>query len=119
MRVLPASLTRRAGYQIHLEALTALFGAHLSYFTTVDTGITTNIFSQVISIVDRDLSMNLSNTVLTGLTALGQAAVIATASPYILAGYPILIVVLYGLCKVYLRTSRQLRYLNIEAKAPL
>ena len=113
------SMTRRAGYQIHLEAITTLFGAQFSYFTSIDAGITTNIFSQVISIVDKDLSMNFSNTVLTGLTALGQAAVIATASPFILAGYPILMGVLYVLCRVYLMTSRQLRYLDIETKAPL
>jgi len=57
--------------------------------------------------------------VLTGLTVFGQACVIATSSPFILVGYPILLGLLYVLTKIYLRTSRQLRLLDAEAKAPL
>jgi len=50
---------------------------------------------------------------------IGQAAIVATSSPYIIIGYPILLGLLYVVQKVYLRTSRQLRFLDLEAKAPL
>jgi ATP-binding cassette subfamily C (CFTR/MRP) protein 1 len=93
--------------------------APLAFFSAVDTGVTTNRFSQDMSMVDTDLSMALSNTVLTGFIAVGQAAIIATASPFIIIWYPVLIGVLYFIQKFYLRTSRQLRFLDLESKAPL
>ncbi|OIW32028.1 P-loop containing nucleoside triphosphate hydrolase protein [Coniochaeta ligniaria NRRL 30616] len=109
----------RASFKIHDELLCTVMAAPLSFLTSVDAGVITNYFSQDISTVDNTLSGALSNTVLTGLTALGQASVIATASPYVLIGYPALIGVLFVVSKVYLRTSRQLRFLEAEAKAPL
>lgn len=112
-------LAVRASLQTHDELLRTVMASALSFLTSVDADIIANYFSQDISTVDNNLSSALSNTVLTGLTALGQAAVIATASPYVLIGYPALLAVLLAVSKVYLRTSRQLRFLEAEAKAPL
>lgn len=42
-----------------------------------------------------------------------------TASPYMGASYPFLFVLLYFVQKFYLRTSRQLRLLDLETKSPL
>lgn len=52
-------------------------------------------------------------------TALGQAAVMLTSSWYLVISYPFLIALLYLVAKFYLRTSRQLRLLDLEAKSPL
>lgn len=41
------------------------------------------------------------------------------ASKYAAISFPLVILVLYSIQKVYLRTSRQLRFLDLEAKAPL
>lgn len=109
----------RASFQIHNDLLNTATAARLSFLSSTDAGVTTNYFSQDISTVDDTLSSALSSTVLTGLTAAGQAAVIATASPYVLIGYPALFGVLFVVSRVYLRTSRQLRFLEAEAKAPL
>ena len=109
----------KASSILHSSALRTVINAPLSFFSAVDTGVTTNRFSQDISMIDNDLSMALSNTMLTGFTVLGQAAVIASSSPYLVIGYPILLGLLYVIQKVYLRTSRQLRFLDLEAKAPL
>jgi hypothetical protein len=51
--------------------------------------------------------------------AAGQAAVMLTSSPYLAISYPFLAGLLYVLQKFYLRTSRQLRLLDLEAKSPL
>lgn len=51
--------------------------------------------------------------------ATGQAAVMLTSSPYLAISYPFLAALLYVLQKFYLRTSRQLRLLDLEAKSPL
>lgn len=109
----------RASLLLHQRALKTLMNAPLSYFTSVDIGVTTNHFSQDISIIDNELAHTLSNTVATGLSVVGQAAVIGAASPYAMVSYPLLVGLLYVIQKLYLRTSRQLRLLELEAKAPL
>ncbi|KAH8912436.1 putative ABC multidrug transporter [Coniochaeta sp. PMI_546] len=109
----------RASFKTHDQLLSKVMTASLSFFTSVDAGVITNYFSQDISTIDNTLSGALSNTVLTSLTAVGQASVIATTSPYVLIGYPALLGVLFVVSKVYLRTSRQMRFLEAEAKAPL
>lgn len=50
---------------------------------------------------------------------LAQIGLIASASPYIAICFPLLFVVFYFLQSYYLRTSRQLRYLDLECKAPV
>ncbi len=42
-----------------------------------------------------------------------------TASPYIAISYPFLGLLLYIVQRFYLRTSRQLRLLDLEANSPL
>ncbi|KAK6833488.1 ABC transporter [Apiospora arundinis] len=54
-----------------------------------------------------------------GLTSLAQALMIIPASTWLLIGYPILFGVLWVLQKFYLRTSRQLRFLDLDAKSPI
>lgn len=51
--------------------------------------------------------------------AIGQMAVILAAAPYFAVTFPFLAALLYILQKFYLRTSRQLRLLDLEAKSPL
>ncbi len=112
-------LTPRASLNIHLTALLALMNAPLSYFTSVDVGTITSYFSQDMSIVDNDFALQLSNTVGTALAVIGQGAVIAASSPYVLIGYPALAALLWVVQRVYLRTSRQLRLLELESNGPL
>lgn len=109
----------RASRKIHNDLLKTVMAAPLSFFTSVRVGILTNYFSQDVSAVDNTLSHALSNTVLTALTALAQAAVIATATPYVLIGFPVLFAIILVVSRVYLRTSCQLRLLEAEAKAPV
>jgi hypothetical protein len=44
---------------------------------------------------------------------------VAVATPFIAIGYPFIFGVLYLLQNYYLKTSRQLRLLDLEAKSPL
>ena len=112
-------MTPSAGLHVHLRALAALIQAPLSYYTSVDIGTITNHFSQDMMLIDEDLSRALSNTIATGLAVLGQAAVIGASSPLVMVSYPVLVGLLYIVQRIYLRTSRQLRFLELEAKAPL
>ncbi|KAI0843264.1 P-loop containing nucleoside triphosphate hydrolase protein [Hypoxylon sp. FL0890] len=108
-----------SGARLHKEALRTVINAPLSFFTTTDTGVVTNLFSQDMTLIDGELPQSFLNFVLEGFTSLGMAAVIATSSPFLAIAYPFLAVVIYGITKFYLRTSRQIRLLDLEAKSPL
>jgi ATP-binding cassette subfamily C (CFTR/MRP) protein 1 len=112
-------LAARSGRQFHLNAIKTVMAAPLSLFTATPPGVILNRFSQDLTIVDSELAMAFSNLAFTLSIAVGIAAVVATASPYVAACYPVLLLVLYTLQKYYLRTSRQLRYLDLETKSPL
>ncbi|KAL7621968.1 hypothetical protein AAE478_007469 [Parahypoxylon ruwenzoriense] len=109
----------RAGTSLHHDALQTLIHAPLRFFTSTDQGVITNLFSQDLGLIDNELPSALLNTIFTVFVSIGQAAVIATSSPYLAISYPFLVCVLYGIQMFYLRTSRQLRLLDLEAKSPL
>jgi ATP-binding cassette subfamily C (CFTR/MRP) protein 1 len=109
----------KAGRNYHSRALSTVMGAPLLFYSTVDVGVTINRFSQDLNVFNAELPNSLLNTGTTTALGLGQAAVAAVATPYIAAGYPVLVLLLYYLQKFYLKTSRQLRFMDLEAKSPL
>jgi ATP-binding cassette subfamily C (CFTR/MRP) protein 1 len=78
-----------------------------------------NRFSQDLNLIDMELPTALIGTTITFLSCIAQIGVIIYGSSYIAAAVPALIVLLYYVQLFYLRTSRQLRLLELEAKAPL
>ncbi|KAJ4288272.1 hypothetical protein N0V88_007462 [Collariella sp. IMI 366227] len=108
-----------SGARLHKEALSTVINAPLKFFTTTDTGIVVNLFSQDMALVDNQLPQAIINFVLTTFEAVGLAGVIATSSPYIAIAYPFLVAIMYVIQNFYLRTSRQIRLLDLEAKSPL
>ena len=50
---------------------------------------------------------------------LARLGLTAPASVYMLAAFPILAITVYAAQRVYLRTSKRIRHLDLEAKAPL
>lgn len=112
-------MTAQSGTTLHHQTLRTVIGAPLRFFTTVDAGIVTNLFSQDISLVDVELPQALLNVMAELCISIGMAVVVATASPYIAISYPFIIALLWLIQKLYLPTSRQLRLLDLEAKSPL
>ena len=110
---------KASGSRIHKEALATVINAPLAFFSTTDTGVVTNLFSQDLTLIDGSLPMALLNTSVIFANCLGVAGVIATSSPYLIITYPFLVAILWGIQKFYLRTSRQIRLLDLEAKSPL
>jgi ATP-binding cassette subfamily C (CFTR/MRP) protein 1 len=113
------TLIEISGALLHKRALGTVIRAPLRFFTMTDSGIVTNLFSQDITIIDGELPMSLINLCIDVFIALGMAIIVATSSPYILICYPFMLGTLFGIQKFYLRTSRQLRLLDLEAKSPL
>jgi len=112
-------MVRISGAKLHQSALRTIVNAPLSFLTTTDVGVITNLFSQDMTLVDNELPMAVTNLALDIFNALGMAGVIAASSAYVVVLYPFLAAVLWLLQKVYLRTARQLRLLDLEAKTPL
>lgn len=108
-----------SGNVLHQRAINTVVSAPLKFFTTTDSGVVTNLFSQDMTLLDGDLPSALTNVLLDIFDTIGMAFVIASASPFLAIGYPILFAVLFFVQKFYLCTSRQLRLLDLEAKSPL
>ncbi|KAF4337201.1 multidrug resistance [Fusarium beomiforme] len=110
---------RLSGSILHQRALETVINVPLQLLTTSDTGTITNYFSQDITIIDNELPMALANVVLDILGVIGMGVLIASSSPWLGLTYPAMIVVLCLIQRFYLRTSWQMRLLDLEAKSPL
>ncbi|KAI0113784.1 multidrug resistance-like protein [Nemania sp. FL0031] len=109
----------QVGIQMHQRLLDALLRAPLSLFTTTDIGSITTRFSQDIGILDRSLPLALLVTIASFLMAIGQAGLLASSTGYLAITFPFLILLFFYIQRGYLRTSRQLRLLDLEEKAPV
>lgn len=70
-------------------------------------------------LVDDELPMALVNTTTSFFGVCAETIIVMISSKYVSASIPILILILFVIQKFYLRTSKQLRLIDIEAKAPL
>ncbi|KAJ3526432.1 hypothetical protein NM208_g11192 [Fusarium decemcellulare] len=76
-------------------------------------------FSQDIGMVDNHLPLGLIMTLASFFGVIAKAGLLAASTPYIAAAFPMLGALYFYLQRGYLRTSRQLRLLDLEEKAPL
>jgi ATP-binding cassette subfamily C (CFTR/MRP) protein 1 len=112
-------LITKSGSVLHQVLLTTVSHAQLAVLGATDSGKILNHFSQDIELIDRDLPFSLINTLLNVLTASGQSILIITIFPWSGIAIAGCLILLYALQKFYIRTSRQLRLLDLEAKSPL
>ena len=91
----------------------------MSFFDSTAAGKTINRFSQDLLLIDTELPYNLIGAVNQFLAAIGNFSIIIYGSPWAGLAVPVVSVAVYVLQDVYLPASRQLRLLEIEAKAPL
>ncbi|KAM0416170.1 hypothetical protein ACHAPD_005085 [Fusarium lateritium] len=109
----------KSGITLHKRLLSTVIRAPLSLFTTTDLGSITTRFSQDIGMVDNHLPLGLVVTLASFFGAIAKAGLLAASTPYIAATFPLLGAIYFYLQRAYLRTSRQLRLLDLEEKAPL
>ncbi|ETS85549.1 hypothetical protein PFICI_03574 [Pestalotiopsis fici W106-1] len=109
----------KSAKHLHWLLLDTVAKAPLWYFTTTDSGIILNRFSQDMTLIDQALPMAFFTTALDSLTLIASAGIIASGAQYVAAMIPLCIAPMYFLQKFYLRTSRQLRHLDLESKSPL
>ncbi|KAF4624451.1 hypothetical protein G7Y89_g13720 [Cudoniella acicularis] len=112
-------ITPNSGVNLHQVLLKSVMKAPQSFFDETDSGITLNRFSQDMTLVDGTLPAAAVLTFSAMVGCLAQMALIATGSSYMAITCPFLIFVLYLLQNFYLRTSRQMRFLDLECNSPL
>ncbi|KAL2157845.1 hypothetical protein VTH06DRAFT_4897 [Thermothelomyces fergusii] len=113
------TMVPRSGEKFHFSLLSAVLNNPMSFFVKTDSGVTLNRFSQDLQLIDMELPISALNTFATLVMCLAQMALIGYGSVYAAVSFPVVLVALYIIQKVYLRTSRQLRLMDLEAKAPL
>ncbi|KAL7904095.1 ABC transporter [Trichoderma velutinum] len=105
--------------KLHDDLLKATLGAPYHFFHTTNTGSITNRFSQDMDLIDMTLPVNAITFTTAAASCLVQLVIICIVGKYLAATTPVLVFVLFAVQRYYLRTSRQLRLMDIEAKAPI
>ncbi|EMC91438.1 hypothetical protein BAUCODRAFT_39613 [Baudoinia panamericana UAMH 10762] len=109
----------KSSAQLHQQLLHAVMRAPYSFFVDTDSGVTLNRFANDMSVIEGELAGAVMQT-LDGLALfIGGAILIAAGAEYVGVAMPAVLFVLYCLQRFYLRTSRQLRFMDLEAQAPL
>ncbi|EQB58417.1 ABC transporter [Colletotrichum gloeosporioides Cg-14] len=104
---------------LHADLLRTSLKAPLSFFQSTDTGSITNRFSQDLNLVDMTLPSNAINFFTNSCACVIKLIILCVLGKYLASSIPLLVAVLFFVQRYYLRTSRQVRLLDIEAKAPM
>lgn len=104
---------------LHTSLLSTVMSAPWAFFTSTQTGQTLNRFSQDMTLIDMELPFTLIQVSGPFFVGVLQAIFICLSAAYFVTTLPLVLLVMYFLQKYYMRTSRQMRLLDLEAKSPL
>ncbi|KAJ2976534.1 hypothetical protein NQ176_g4897 [Zarea fungicola] len=112
-------LSPRAAIRLHEMLTNSVARATLGFLSTTDSGFILNRFSHDMDLLANRIPSAIYSTLYCGSTVVVQAGVIASGTTYMAASLPFAFICVFYTQRYYLRTSRQLRLLQIEAQAPL
>jgi ATP-binding cassette subfamily C (CFTR/MRP) protein 1 len=118
-RIMMVKIVPQSGLKLHSVLLTIVTAAPLSYFAATDAGVILNRFSQDMTIIDGPLPISVLQLSGDVSELVWNVALICYGAYYLVAFIPVIGAILYAIQKFYLRTSRQLRLLDLEMKSPL
>ncbi|KAI1441069.1 ABC transporter [Annulohypoxylon stygium] len=107
----------QSGLILHQKLLHTIACAPLLYFSLTDNGSILNRFSQDLQLVDKQLVADLSSTLIQACKLLVQVILLFVSQKLLTLTLPICVIFVYAVQKVYLRTSRQLRLLELESRS--
>ncbi|KAJ6782801.1 hypothetical protein PWT90_09671 [Aphanocladium album] len=117
--VLLLRLSPRASYELHKKLLNTTLRSTLTFFSTTDAGSILNRYSQDMTSISYVLPKALYSFLYAFIFQIFQIAAIVSGSTHMIAILAPMIATAYAVQYGYLRTSRQLRYLDLESKTPL
>ncbi|KAJ5615007.1 hypothetical protein N7537_000121 [Penicillium hordei] len=106
-----------SGAVLHANLLDRILKAPLSYFTDTDLGAIVNRFGQDLNVVDKHLSPTLANFNTQIFKLAMQLILLLKIRPVMAVTVPVCAICVYFIQRIYLRTSRQLRFLELESRS--
>ncbi|KAI1805949.1 P-loop containing nucleoside triphosphate hydrolase protein [Daldinia bambusicola] len=106
-----------SGLVLHSKLLKIIMRAPLLYFSKTDSGSILNRFSQDIQLVDKQLASAISSLFVQVSKLLVQVILLFAVQKLMTLTLPICLIFVYLVQKIYLRTSRQLRLLELESRS--
>ncbi|KAN0106752.1 P-loop containing nucleoside triphosphate hydrolase protein [Hyaloscypha variabilis] len=109
----------RSGTWLYMTQFTSVLRTSYINFIQKDAGDLINRFSQDIALIDSALGRSFVNFTNQIFSSIASCILLVLATYYILAVLPLVFIVFWVIQRVYLRTSRQIRVMALETKAPL
>ncbi|KAF1976918.1 ABC transporter [Bimuria novae-zelandiae CBS 107.79] len=113
------TIISRTAKRLHEDLLNTTMGAPLRFFQETDTGSIINRFSQDMELIGLDLPTIAANYIISAFEVAAKVILLAVFAKYLSATLPLMVGTVFFVQRFYLRTSRQVRLLDIEAKAPV
>lgn len=104
---------------LHDVFVEKVMSATLSFITSTNSGVLLNRFSQDMTLIGQELPTALYGTVCSACNSIIAILVIASSAQYATICIPISLFMMWVVQHYYLRTSRQVRLLDLESKTPL
>ncbi|OAQ99018.1 hypothetical protein LLEC1_01154 [Akanthomyces lecanii] len=104
---------------LHKQLLQTIMKAQLPFLTKTESGVLVSKFSQDIGFLSQQLPQYFLEFTYTSVACLVSIGVIVSGASYAAIAVPALLVFLWQMQRFYLRTSRQIRHMDLEAKSPL
>ncbi|KAJ0323560.1 hypothetical protein Brms1b_001440 [Colletotrichum noveboracense] len=112
-------IINHSGVYFHSVLLDTTSRAPMAFHSSVDSGVTVNRFSQDLQLIDMELPAAALGVAVGVVFSIARFVMMSVSSRYMAVILPFLVPAFYALQHFYLRTSRQMRLLDIEHKAPL
>ncbi|XWX02281.1 hypothetical protein V2A60_010317 [Cordyceps javanica] len=109
----------RAAVGLHEQILNVVMRATFGFLTSTNTGDLLNRFSQDSGLFARVLPYYLFRTMYMFYEAAIVIGIILSSASYMTIALPFIILAIVAIQSFYLRTSRQIRHIDLEEKAPL
>lgn len=112
-------LVPESAANLHRGLLDVVMAAPAPFFPETDVGTILNRFSQDMSLIESQLPTGIMCTLLYFFWTLGSLALISMGSTWIALTIPAVLTAVYLLQRVYLRTARRLRTIELELRSPI
>jgi ABC-type bacteriocin/lantibiotic exporter with double-glycine peptidase domain len=112
-------LVPQSAANFHQILVDTVMNAPYSFFTGRDIGTIINRFSQDMTLIESQLPTGLLCSLIYFFWTLGSLALISLGSSWMALTIPAVFCALYCVQKVYLRTSRRLRVVELELRSPI
>lgn len=117
--IMMVRLSPRACIGLHGCLSDVVMRSTLGFLGDTDSGSILNRYSVDMDLIAKHIPAGVYNNLYFGITTLIQICIAVAGANYMIALMPVIIALLFVVQRYYLRTSRQLRHLEIENQAPL